>query len=60
MISLAPEALGVYNENGERVLVPGEYEIFLGMSQPDSRSCELLGTKPLRFVLSYDGAVRKI
>ena len=60
VISLAPEALGVYNENGERVLVPGEYEIFLGMSQPDSRSCELLGTKPLRFVLSYDGAVRKI
>ena len=55
-ISLAPEAFGVYNENGERVLVPGEYEVYVGISQPDARSCKLLGVAPKRFVLRYDGA----
>ena len=60
VISLAPEALGVYNEKGRRVLVPGEYEIFVGMSQPDARSCELLGTSPKRFVLTYRGKEREI
>ena len=60
VISLAPEALGVYNKSGKRVLVPGEYEIFVGMSQPDARSCELLGTSPKRFVLTYRGKEREI
>ena len=53
-ISLAKEAFGVYNENGLRVLPAGEYEIYIGMSQPDARSAELLGVSPEKIVLKRE------
>ena len=55
VISLAREDFGVYNEKGVREVVPGEYEVFVGMTQPDARSRELTGISPERFVIAYEG-----
>ena len=55
-ISLAKEAFGVYNERGVRVLLPGEYRIYIGMSQPDARSVELLGVAPSEITIVREGA----
>lgn len=54
-IPLNTKAFGVYNENGERVLVPGEYRVYVGASAPDSRSVSLLEKAPECFTLSYQG-----
>nr|ADX05682.1 putative carbohydrate-active enzyme [uncultured organism] len=54
-ISLDKEAFGVYNEKGLRVLLPGEYKIYIGMSQPDARSAELLGVSPSEISLLREG-----
>lgn len=54
-ISLAKEAFAVYNDKGRFVLLPGEYKVYVGISQPDARSAELLGVKPKEFTLRYDG-----
>ena len=55
-ISLAKDAFGVYNEEGRKVLLPGAYEIYVGMSQPDERSVALLKTAPELFTIRRDGA----
>lgn len=41
------KAFEVVNENGERILDSKKFKIFVGISQPDSRSIELVGVKPL-------------
>ena len=56
-LKLAPKAFGVYNEKAERVIVPGEYEVYVGASAPDRRSAELLGRSPERFVLSAKSTI---
>ncbi len=44
-ITLDSRAFGLFNENCEKVLSEGEYEIFVGTCQPDARSCALTGSK---------------
>lgn len=56
-IDLPVKAFGVYNEKAERVIVPGEYEIYVGASAPDARSVKLTGKAPKRFTLHCDEAV---
>jgi hypothetical protein len=34
-------------DDGSRKVLPGQYTIFVGSSQPDNRSVELLGQAPL-------------
>lgn len=41
------KAFEVVNENGERILDSKKFKIFVGISQPDRRSIELVGIKPL-------------
>lgn len=55
-LTLPAKAFGVYNEDGERVLVPGEYEVYLGTSAPDKRSAALLHKAPQKFTFSYCGS----
>ena len=55
-ISLDKEAFGVYNNSGVRVLLPGEYRIYIGISQPDGRSADLLGAAPEEIRLIREGA----
>lgn len=44
---LPAKAFGLYDENGQFMLYKGEYEIYIGTSQPDSRSIQLTGKKPI-------------
>ena len=54
-IPIPGKSFGVYDEKAERVIVPGEYEIYVGGSAPDRRSAELLGRAPQKLSLRYDG-----
>lgn len=46
---LKDEAFALYDENAAYVLNEGSYEVFVGTSQPDSRSIALTGKKPESF-----------
>ncbi len=45
---ILPEQLSIVNEDGERIIEPGDFEIYVGGSQPDIRSISLTGRKPLK------------
>lgn len=45
-LELMDRAFALYDENANLVLGEGEYEISVGMQQPDSQSAKLLGTAP--------------
>lgn len=51
--TLLPEDMLLVNDEGESVLEPGAFEIYVGGSQPDARSVELTGCPVLKatFVL---------
>jgi len=48
-LTVSPESFEVVNEEGERVIDGNKFLIYVGVSQPDSRSIELKGLKPLSF-----------
>ena len=50
-ITLDMRAFGLFTEEGEKIIVPGEYEIYVGTCQPDARSMELTGCKPQVFTV---------
>lgn len=54
-LSLTPKSFGVYNEDGERVIVPGTYQVYVGASAPDKRSVSLMNKAPKCFELTYQG-----
>lgn len=56
-ITLKDEAFGLYNNEGQLVLNAAEYEVFVGTSQPDSRSIQLTGKKPYKKVLQVKESV---
>ncbi len=45
-VILPVEAFGLFDNSGELVLHEGEYELFIGSSQPDTRSISLTGKRP--------------
>jgi beta-glucosidase len=47
-LHLPVEAFGLYDEDGVRRIYEGSYTIYLGTSQPDSRSIALTGKQPLK------------
>jgi len=51
---IRPEQLAVVTDEGESVIEPGEFEIYAGGSQPDSRSIKLLGKAPLKAILKVE------
>lgn len=53
-LSISSRAFTVVNEDGDRFIPGGTYAIYAGCSQPDERSAELLGTRPvcMKFTLS--------
>jgi beta-glucosidase len=53
--TLDAKSLSLVNEAGQRVLEPGKFQLFLGASQPDARSVELLGRAPLEGELTLTG-----
>jgi beta-glucosidase len=48
-LTVSPSAFEVVNNDGERVLDTNRHCIYVGLSQPDTRSVELTGQKPLSF-----------
>lgn len=53
-LTLLPEDFGLYDETGCLKLCRGEYKVYVGTSQPDSRSRCLLGREPECFILYSD------
>lgn len=53
-LHLPMDAFSIYNEEGKKIIYKGEYEIFVGTSQPDARSYKLLGRSPVKFRLYSD------
>ncbi len=51
-IILDMKAFGLFTEEGEKLILPGQYEIYVGTCQPDARSTELTGNKPQIFTVS--------
>jgi beta-glucosidase len=52
ILTVAPSAFEVVNDNGERVTDGNEYKLYVGLSQPDERSVKLTGQKPLEFTIT--------
>lgn len=50
-ITLKDDAFGLYNNEGQLLINSGEYEVFVGTCQPDSRSIKLSGKKPYSKIL---------
>jgi beta-glucosidase len=52
---LRPRDLSVIDEEGRRMLMPLSFRIWVGGSQPDSRSKQLLGKEPLSTTVKISG-----
>ncbi|MGB4657694.1 MAG: glycoside hydrolase family 3 C-terminal domain-containing protein [Mobilitalea sp.] len=50
-IKLKDVAFGLYDNDGKLVLNEAEYELYIGMNQPDTRSICLTGSKPYRKIM---------
>ncbi len=53
-VTLKEDDFGLYNEEGVKVRCAGDYEVYVGTSQPDSRSIELTGKTPEKITLHFD------
>ena len=53
--TLDADSFGLYVDDGVKVLSKGNYEIYVGMSQPDERSIRLTGKRPVCIAMHYDG-----
>jgi len=52
---LTPEDMARFQEDGSRQLEPGQYKLYVGGQQPDARSAELTGARPLTQEFSVTG-----
>lgn len=50
-ICLDSKAFGLFNDNREKVLFRGIYDIYVGAVQPDARSFSLTGSRPQQFAV---------
>jgi beta-glucosidase len=54
-LKLPVKAFTIINNQGERVLEPGSFDIFIGGSLPDKRSIELTKDEPLKTEIFLEG-----
>lgn len=54
--TLTTRDLSLIDEGGKRVYQPGRYRIFIGGSQPDERSGDLIGEDPLEIDIQLTGS----
>jgi beta-glucosidase len=57
---LTAKSLSLIDDTGSRQLEPGTFRLFIGGSQPDSRSVALVGTAPLSADLVVTGAALRL
>ena len=50
-LAIPSESFSVINEQGIRIRPAGAWEIYAGVSQPDARSYELTGSKPIKITI---------
>lgn len=50
-LTLKNEAFGLYDNDGKMILHEGEFELFIGINQPDARSIRLTGKKPFSKIM---------
>ena len=53
-ITLKDTAFALYDEDAKNMLKAGEYAVYVGMQQPDARSAELTGAKPVCLKVKCD------
>ena len=53
--TLQPHDLSLIDNDGNRMLFPGRYEVFVFGGQPDGRTRKLLGTQPACFAVDLRG-----
>lgn len=51
---ILPEQFAVVNDDGQSIIEPGGFEIYVGGSQPDTRSIKLMGKAPLKALLKVE------
>lgn len=47
-LTVRPESMNTVLEDGSRVIEPGMFTLYVGGSQPDEKSVELTGKRPLQ------------
>lgn len=57
-IFLPQESFALHNVDGEYVIEPGTYSIYIGCSQPDSRSIKLTGKSPVNIQVKAEDIVK--
>jgi beta-glucosidase len=57
ILYLPVDAFSLFDENGKQKVIPGNYIISVGGSQPDSRSIKLTGKKPLQTEVKSMGLI---
>ncbi len=53
-IELGRDAFYLFDDEGEAYVPSGPFKVYVGISQPDARSAQLLGSKPMEFILTAD------
>lgn len=56
VFTLRPKDLAAVSEDGRRVITEGRYTLFVGGSQPDTRSLELTGQVPVSTQFTINGS----
>ena len=57
-IELRDTAFGLYDNEGNLIIQEGEYEVYVGTSQPDARSIRLTGKKPFSKLMRSNQTVK--
>jgi beta-glucosidase len=57
---LTEKDLSLIDDDGKRVLEPGRFRVYVGGSQPDARSVELMGRTPLSAEFELGGQRREL
>ena len=58
--SITPRHMSLIDNDGQCLLEPGNFKFYIGGSQPDKRSLELLGVSPLEGTFTVKGETIKI
>ncbi len=60
VFTLTPRLLALINDDGKCVLESGMFRVYVGGSQPDSRSVKLTGRKPLEITFELTGQATEL
>ncbi len=58
--TLTPRLMSLIDDNGRRVIEPGEFRVYIGGSQPDARSLALTGSKVSSASFTVKGSALQI